>query len=176
MVDAQHQPHLSGAHARHDEEFPQGPVQRQRHGHQFPAQPLEPGKPVDRVDEPDVPFDVRRHLDPAMPTTVRDRNEAQRPQTGDPLVKSCPKGREIGTAVAPHEAAGREQAGDEEHVDLADMVEHDVRFVDRREPSCRRPHADSIGAERQFRGPKEPPIFPSGIGRIVERMPPRHVR
>ena len=148
-----------------------------------PARALEPGEPGDRVDEPDVLLDVGRHLDPAVPATVRDGHAPQRRELGDPRPERRAQGGQVGAAVGPDEAAGREQAGDEEHVDLADMVEHEVRFVDRREPPCRRPHATSLGAaepraadRRLFRGPKDPPIFRPGIGRILDRMPRRQVR
>lgn len=36
----------------------------------------------------------------------------------------------------PDEAARRHEAGDEEHIDLTNMVKHQVRFIDRGEPPC----------------------------------------
>ena len=100
----------------------------------------------DRADEPDVLLEVGRHLDPAVPATVHNGHAPQRRDFGDPCPEFRAQAGQVGATVGPDEAAGREQAGDEEHVDLADMVEHQVRLVDRREPPSRRPHVPSLGA------------------------------
>jgi hypothetical protein len=141
MVDPHHDPDASVARARNNEKLPWRAVERQRNGHELAAHPLEPGESVDRLGEPDVPLEVGRHLDPSVSTARRDRHATQRRKRRDPRPNDLAQCGQVGRAVVADEAARGKQARDEEHIDLADMIEDDVRLVDRREPSCRRAHA-----------------------------------
>lgn len=90
-----------------------------------------------------------------MPSTYGDRHPAQWWDLRDPLVKDHSKDAQIRAPVIAHEAARREHAGDEEHIDLAHVVEHEIRLVDRCQPPWRRAHAVSIGAAAHERPPPD---------------------
>ena len=76
-MDAQHDSEPVRRRARHDQEFPQRPIQRQRHTHQTGADPLESADAVHTRNRPNVVFEVRRDFRPGMPTTHRHSDPAQ---------------------------------------------------------------------------------------------------
>ncbi|MDR6505052.1 hypothetical protein J2805_000734 [Arthrobacter oryzae] len=146
MVDAQHDPDPTYGRTRHHQNLPVRTIQSQRRTHQFPARLLEASEPIDGLNEPDVVLEVGRRLNPAVPAARGDSHLPEVRQRRYPLTKGGAQGGQVRYAIGTDEAARRQQTGDYENVDLAGVVKHQVRLVDRGEPVCRRAHGKRLAA------------------------------
>ena len=85
-------------------------------------------------------------LGPAVPPARGLSHFAELRQRLDPLPKAGAQRCHVGAAIGPDEPARRQEAGNQEHIDLTGVVKHQVCLIDRREPAGHRAHANRVAA------------------------------
>lgn len=146
VMDAEHDAGPSRRRARYHQDLPRRTIQPERLTHELGTLLLETRKTIDGLHEPDVVLEVRCGFDPVVQTAHFGSPSAQRRQRRDPLVQGHAQLGHVRGAIRAGETARGEQTGDEEHVDLADMVKHQVRLVDRGQPLRHGVHATTLAA------------------------------